>query len=184
MLMKKVFGSLIGVVGFVHPLNCTEASVSTEPSFSSGINYHSALKEQQMHVQMPSVKCDIETELLLRKKFDDTTYFLTSKNIDLSNSEYNSRLIAEYKKIFYNISDDMIPMYEEYEENMDEDNISLIIEANEGLPEAATKLQSLYEVTGDYKHSFFWALVSCRLGYKTGAEAIGRLLLLMKKEVK
>ncbi len=50
----------------------------------------------------------------------------------------------------------------------------------EGLPEAALKLQSFYEILGSIDKSFFWALVACKLGYESGAEDIGRLCLAKK----
>lgn len=172
--MKKVLLGVALVGGAMSGISGAFASTCI------GVSYHSALQEQQKHQGIAIAKCDPKTEQKLLEQF----YTISDKLSLLQNSDFRDKLtvsplMAEYKKIFYNISDDMISAYEEYEDDIT--NIDFIIEANDGLPSAAPILQSLYESIGDYRHSLFWALVSCHLGYKTAPEAVGKLLILMRQ---
>ena len=96
-------------------------------------------------------------------------------------------LLDCYKKVFANDNN--------ADENLDDiflqeqrvfDDISVIEEASDkicemchGLPEAALRLESMYETLGLYKLALLWAHVSHKFGFSQAKKEASRLLLMM-----
>ncbi len=171
--MKRLVYAMAYVVNFV----------LSAYAMDSGISYHSALQEQKKRIDILRPRCDAIMEQKLQDMFvKNTNKILRIGEINKGETVYP--LIEECKGIFFGTENkEDIQMYEEYEsekENMHE-AVKWIVEVCYGLPDAALRLQALYENIGDYEHSLFWALVACDLGYKSGTEAVGRLLNLIGK---
>ena len=145
-----------------------------------GISYHSIEElKPEFLTSLPKPKCDAETLEKLRKAYDQNT-----KDI-FEDKKTLSELIKDCKKVFFNIDDDFLHIYEDYEEDIGEgesvkDRVNEIIEISEGLPEAASRLQALYEQENNFEKSLLWGLVACYLGIQSAPESVGRILLLMK----
>lgn len=145
-----------------------------------GISYHSIEElKPEFLTSLPKPKCDAETLEKLRKDYDQNASDMLFEKKSLS------ELIKDCKKVFFNTDDDFLPIYEDYEEDIGEgksvkDRVKEIIEISEGLPEAASRLQSLYEQENNFEKSLLWGLVACYLGVQSAPESVGRILLLMK----
>lgn len=171
--MRKLLYTIVGVVSSVLFINAMD----------SGISYHSALQEQKKHVGVLIPRCSPTTEQKLQDRFVGNTKKILEKGT-IDRREIASHLIHECKEIFFGTeSTEDIRMYEEYEsEKTDiQEAAKWIVDVYCGIPDAALRLQALYEGIGDYDRSLFWALVSCDLGYKSGAEAVGRLMNLIER---
>lgn len=145
-----------------------------------GISYHSIEElKPEFLTSLPKPKCDVETLEKLRKDYDQNAADMLFEKKALP------ELIKDCKKIFFNTDDNLLPLYEDYEEDIDEeksikDVVKEIIEIAEGLPEVASRLQALYEQENNFEKSLLWGLVACYLGIPSAQESVGRILLLMK----
>lgn len=145
-----------------------------------GISYHSIEElKPEFLTSLPKPKCDPETLEKLRRAYDQNT-----KDI-FEDKKTLSELIKDCKKVFFNTDDGFLPVYEDYEEDIGEgesvkDRVKKIIEVSGGLPEAASRLQALYEQENNFEKSLLWGLVACYLGIQSAPESVGRILLLMK----
>ena len=154
-------------------------------AMNQGISYHSALQEQKKHVSVLIPRCSPTTEKKLQEKFVENTKKIL-KNGVVDQKGIVSPLIHECKEIFFGTENtEDIKMYEEYEaETIDvQEAAEWIVNIYCGIPDAALRLQALYEGIGDYDRSLFWAIVSCDLGYKSGVEAVGRLISLRERRL-
>ena len=161
-----LIGTVLGITGNLNALE--------------GISYHSIEElKPGFLASLPKPKCDAETLEKLRKDYDQNAADMLFEKKSLS------ELIKDCKKIFFNIDDEVLPIYEDYEEDIGEgenvkDRVKEIIEIAEGLPEAASRLQALYEQENNFEKSLLWGLVACYLGIQSAPESVGRILLLMK----
>ena len=161
-----LIGTVLGITGNLNALE--------------GISYHSIEElKPEFLASLPKPKCDAETLEKLRRAYDQNT-----KDI-FEDKKTLSELIKDCKKVFFNTDDDWLYIYEGYEEDIEEeksvqDRVKEIIEVSEGLPEAASRLQALYEQDNNLEKSLLWGLVACYLGIQSAPESVGRILLLMK----
>lgn len=158
------------------------SSVLFVSAMNAEISYHSALQEQKKCIDVPMPRC----EEIMAQKLQDMFVENTKKILQggmINKKEIVNPLINECKEIFFGTENkEDIQMYEEYESEKEDvqEAVKWVIGVCYGLPDAALRLQALYESIEDYDRSLFWALVACDLGYKSGTEAVGRLISLIE----
>ncbi|MBR1734439.1 MAG: hypothetical protein IJ730_03165 [Alphaproteobacteria bacterium] len=166
----------------VYSIACMVNFVLLTDAMDSGISYHSALQEQKKRIDVLRPRCGAIMEQKLQNMFVENTKKILQGGA-INKREAADPLIDECKEIFFGTENkEDIQMYGEYESEKEDiqEAVKWIVDVCCGLPDAALRLQALYENIGDYDRSLFWALVACDLGYKSGTEAVGRLMSLIE----
>ena len=157
-----LIGAVLGITGNLNALD--------------GISYHSIEElKPEFLTSLAKPKCDAETLEKLRKDYEQNTKDIFEDKKTLPD------LIKDCKKIFFNTDDDLLYLYEGYEEDIEDeknvkDIVHEIIEVSTGLPEAASRLQALYEQDNNFDKSLLWGLVACYLGVQSAPESVERIL--------
>jgi hypothetical protein len=176
-IMKKIIYAATAVIG-IHGV-----------SEGMEISYHSLIENKKKQEFLTPPVCQNSTELQKRMN-GNTLRFITA--CQLNKEKIAEELLQDYEQIFCT-NTEQLPVLKQLEEEvsttslakLSEESLSELVDGIaylcSGLSEAATKIQNMYEVKGDYQHALLWALVSYKFGNQMAKEAIGRLLVGMGK---
>ncbi|MDR1391045.1 MAG: hypothetical protein LBI95_01590 [Holosporales bacterium] len=175
--MKKILYTMIAVVGI--------CGVNE----GMDISYHSLVENKKKQEFLTPPVCRNYAELQNRMH-GNTLRFITAS--PLNKEKVAGELLPEYEHIFCT-DIEQLPVLKQLEEKVSTTSLAKLSEESlselvdeiaylcDGLSEAATKMQNMYEVKGDYPRALLWALVSYKFGNQMAKEAIGRLLVGMGK---